>query len=62
MDALLSGQPAALGSTIVTPLRKHSGALHYGVLQFRLSVLVIVYLQVMSGAFIFFASIINNYY
>lgn len=56
MDALLSGQPAASGSTIVTPLRKHSGAAHYGVLQFTLSVLLMVYLLVMSGAFIYFAS------
>jgi hypothetical protein len=57
MDALLLGQPTASGSTVVTPLRKHSGAVHFGFLQFKCPC---------DGAFanndrcfILFASIIN---
>jgi hypothetical protein len=49
MDALLLGQPTASGSTVVTPLRKHSGAVHFGFLQFRLNVLVMVHLLIMTG-------------
>lgn len=60
MDALLLEQPMVSGSTIVTPLRKHSGAVPLQVrlkcscdwiLQFRLNVLVMVHLQIMSDAF-----------